>query len=471
MSMVVLHPSQASVTISGNDYPYERRWSGRRLLPVDGYLAFDTETEVVDLRCQIPRLALASASAGDGDSCLIHPDDIGTFVLAHKGLHWVTHNSCFDFWTVEAHLRQRGEEQARQAWWEIADRNRLHDSMLMDMLVRLARNDSYPDPRNLGVVARAYAKLEVSKDDPYRKRYGEIIGKSWNDVEDGFFDYAVKDAIVTRPAYLALRKQALALIEEFGRHNADVLPGARQKFGLLSEAIQVKKGIALAQIMRSGMAVDLEWVRRTEHELRQELLRAAKAAQAICPVYKVDEAGHIVSSGKTRTPALLDQVMRARLAQIKEAIEAETGSPLPIPTKKTGLSRSVKVWADYAHLHPFLQHWIKAQNLTKLLQFFTLFEQQVDVGELAQVLEVDQDSLAVALKAKAGEDEALAVNLEDLPRIATPKNRKLGKLGLEPERVLTAARQIAAAHRQPFCTVHPSYSVMVRTGRTSCSGP
>src|SRR5262245_20420849 len=189
MTNVDLPPTRAAVTISGKRCPYERRWSGRRLLPADGYLAFDTETEVVDLRREVPRLALASASAGEGESCLIHPDDVGTFVLAHKGLHLVAHNSAFDFWVIEAHLRGRCEEEAVRAWWEIAARNRLHDSMLLDMLVRLARDDSYPDPRNLAVVAGAYAGLSISKDDPYRVRYGEIIGKAWGTVEQGFFEY------------------------------------------------------------------------------------------------------------------------------------------------------------------------------------------------------------------------------------------------------------------------------------------
>src|SRR5207249_2508476 len=108
------------VRISGKEYPYIRRWSGECLLPADAYLALDTETEVVDLNREVPRLALASASAGDRASCLIHPDDVGNFVLAHQSLQFTCHHAAFDFWVVEQHLRKRGEEQARQVWWEIA---------------------------------------------------------------------------------------------------------------------------------------------------------------------------------------------------------------------------------------------------------------------------------------------------------------------------------------------------------------
>jgi hypothetical protein len=464
-------PDQSTVLIGGQEYPYSRPWQDQRLLPGDGYLAFDTETELVDLKRDIPRLALASASAGVKDSILILPDDLGNFILAHRHLHFICHNAAFDFWVVEQHLRRRGEEKARQAWWTIAEHNRLHDSMLLDMLVRSARDDSFPAPRDLAVVATQYTNLTITKDDPYRKRYGEILGQDWNGIEAGFFDYAVKDAIVTRPTYLAIRKLALALIEKFGRYSNDILPDARQKYGLLTEAVQVKKAIALAQITRNGMTVDMEWVRRTESELRQEMLQAASAAQAVCPVYQANADGTFVTSGTTGTPAFLDKDMREQLARIKEEIEKETKSRLNIPMTKQGISRSAKIWADYAHLHPFLQHWIRAQSLAKLLQFFTLFQNCVDVSELAGDLQVEADDLAGALQVERHEDGAAVVMLRSLAKSATRKNRKLRALGLEPERVLTVGRELAERDRQPFCTVYPSYSVMVRTGRTACNTP
>jgi DNA polymerase I-like protein with 3'-5' exonuclease and polymerase domains len=469
--MIAAHANSAIVTISGQEFPYSRRWSGRRLLPADGYLAFDTETEVVDLKRQIPRLAMAAASAGERESCLIHPDDIGKFILAHKAMHFICHHAAFDFWVVERHLRQRGEEKALQAWWAIANSNRLHDSMLLDMLVRLTRDDSYPVPRDLATIAKHYADLTISKDNPYRTRYGEIINKDWDDVEEDFYAYAIKDAIVTKPTYAAIRKQALTLVDAFGRSQAEILPDARQKFGLLTEAVQVKKAIALTDITRNGIGVDMEWVRRTEDELREELMRSALDAQQICKVYKTDDEGQLILSGKTRTPAFVDQDMRAELQRIKETIEEETGSKLKIPNTKKGISRSVKVWSDYAHLHPFLSHWIKAQGAAKLLLFFTLFEDHVDLHALAGVLQVDPEQLAGALKVKAGDEGEMRVKVADLPGMATTKNRKLRKLNLEPERVLSAARTLADGNRQPFCTVHPSYCVMVRTGRTSCSSP
>jgi hypothetical protein len=277
----------ATVVISGKRYSYSRRWAGERLASADGIVAFDTETDLVPLDREIPRLALASCSAGDTASCLIHPDDVGAFIVAHQDLQYVCHHSAFDFWAVDQHLRKRGEEEACRTWWDLAATNRLHDSMLLEMLVRLARDDSYPDPRDLATVAKQYARLELSKDDPFRMRYAEIIGVDWDTVEDGFFDYAIKDAIVSRVTYLAIRKHALALVEEFGRQSGDILPEARERFGLLTEGIQVKKAIALAQITRNGMWIDQEWIRRAEADLRQRLDEAVAQVQALCPaLYK-----------------------------------------------------------------------------------------------------------------------------------------------------------------------------------------
>src|SRR5262249_45422480 len=140
-------------------------------------------------------------------------------------------------------------------------------------------------------------------------------------------------------------------------------------------------------------------------------------------------------------------------------------------TTKQGISRSGKAWSDYAHLHPFLGNWIRTQELAKLLQFFTLFREHIDVAELANMLGVGADDLAAALKVRAGDDGRRTITADSLPKVAPGKNRRLQVLGLAPERVLDAARTLAESKRQPSCVVHPSYAVMVRTGRTSCSSP
>jgi DNA polymerase I-like protein with 3'-5' exonuclease and polymerase domains len=369
-------PRRAAVTIGTRVFPY-RRWAGRPLPADDRWLAFDTKTEEVDLRKDIPRLALVTASAGPRANVVVHPDDIGAFILAHRNRRFVCHNAAFDFWVIEAHLRGRGEEEARALWWEIVEGNRLHDSMLLDMLQRLAQNDTFPDPRNLGVVARQYASLEISKDDPYRKRYGEILGKDWAEVDTGFFEYAVKDSIATLPTYRALRQHALALVKDFG--DADVRSGARRDFGLLTEAVQVKTAIALAQITRDGLAVDLPAVRQAEADLRQRLEEAVAHATAAAPgVYKTSKDGSLVRGGKFATPSKSQAALIAQLEKAAAEIQEEIGAPVAVPltpkTKKP--STSLRFWAEYREHHTFLRHWVAAEELGQLLPFFAGLQEE-----------------------------------------------------------------------------------------------
>jgi DNA adenine methylase len=359
-----------TVILDGRPHPYLPRWRGEPLCPADGYLAFDTETEVVDLRGQVPRMALASASAGERDSCLIHPDDVGTFILAHRDLHFVCFNASFDFWAVEEHLRQRGEEAARRALWDIADQNRLHDAMLLDMLLRLARDDTYPRPRNLGVVAREYTGLEVDKQDPYRLRYGEIIGQDWATVPSRFFEYAIRDAIVTLPTYLAIRQQAEALVATFDAR--DFLPGAHERWGLLTECVQVKKSIALAQITRNGMHLDRERLCHAEADLRQRLAGAvARVRQQSPGLFKTDKAGNLCLT-PSGAPRKKQAALLGELRAVLDSWPAEAGPRPCIPrTCKAGrLSTSTAHWAEYADKHPFVREWLEVEELAKLLQFF-----------------------------------------------------------------------------------------------------
>jgi hypothetical protein len=196
------------ITISGRPYPYFF-WNGRVL--GGAQIGFDTETALI-VANEVPALALASASSG-AEHCLIHPDRLGEFIKLHGDRHLVFHNVAFDFWVVVEHLAARGEAEALATWWAIADTDRMHDTMLLDELIRLARTDAYPRPRNLAEVADEYAGMKIDKSDPYRLRYAEIIGRDWATVERGFFEYAVKDPIATLTAYQAMYSKAIELME------------------------------------------------------------------------------------------------------------------------------------------------------------------------------------------------------------------------------------------------------------------
>jgi site-specific DNA-adenine methylase len=365
-------PAQLQVEISGTVYTYSPRWDGTPLACPTGFLAFDTETEAIeDLHARVPALALASASDGTTHT-LIHPDDLAAFVLAHPSVRWVCHNAAFDFWVLKHHLRRHGHQEALDAWWRVVEEGRLGDSMILDGLLRLARNDSFPAPRDLGVVAREYAGLEISKEDPYRLRYSELIGKPWPPGDRGFLDYAIKDAIATWSVYQAIRRQALTLADAHARADKDVLPDARERFGLLTEAVQVRKAIALAAIQRNGMTIDRGRLALGEADLRQHLIEAVAEVQGLCPgLYTVRSDG-TVETTPTGQPCKGKAVLEGRLEEIAETLrQAEVLRGYVPTTKKTGKpTTSAEFWGEFKERDPFLTWWLTAEELGKELSFY-----------------------------------------------------------------------------------------------------
>lgn len=358
-------PQQPVVTISGRTFAYVPNWRDEVL--TGDHIALDTETALID-GTAVPPLALASASSG-AEHCLIHPDHVGAFVLAHRARRFVFQNVMFDFWVVAQHLEDRGEQEALRCWWAMVDEGRVHDTMILDMLVRLARTDAFPGYRDLAVLGREYAGLEITKDDPYRKRYGEIVGRDWADVEPGFFEYAIKDPIVTWHVHQTQREQAAALAEAAG-----VKPDVVARFGVLTETVQVKGAIALAQVTRTGMHVDLNRAASIHHGYRAALAEIADRIRAMpeCDgLFKTRKTGEPILT-RHQVPSISQSALRGILTGAATAITRESGQAIMIPTTPKGaVSISTKDWTEFAHQHPFVREWIDLMDTGKLCQFFS----------------------------------------------------------------------------------------------------
>src|SRR5690606_37593841 len=139
-------------------------------------LAYDTETTIVDLNREVPELVVLTAY--DGRRCVdVAPEQVPAFVLAHKDCVWVGHNVSFDWWVVQRAVADSPLYTALTDWYACIDR--MHDTMLLDLLYRLATEIGSTGiyNRDLGELAHTYCGEKISKDDPYRKRFGEIIGR------------------------------------------------------------------------------------------------------------------------------------------------------------------------------------------------------------------------------------------------------------------------------------------------------
>ena len=329
-------------------------------------------------------------------------------MLAHGQQEMVAHNAAFDFWVIHQHLQLRGETEALQAWTQVVLDRRLHCSMLLDVLIRLAEGegaDGQDDdrplfPRDLGEVVLDYTGLVVSKNDPYRLRFGEIIGGLGAGGPEFLF---VRDQRPNRDR-VRLPQDDRPVRRHHARHGYDSDPGDRfliypdapQRFGPLSEAIQVQGAIALAQVSRNGLHTDLRRLQETEQSYREALEPLIERLRSEYPgIALLDKDGRPQLT-KTGVVSKSNKQLEQQLLQAVEEIRRMQSSMSPRPARRRAESRVRLKAGGFLPRRPFSAPLGELENLQKRCQFF-------------------------------------------------------------------------AALREPV--IHPHYGVLVRTGRTSCSKP
>jgi hypothetical protein len=377
--------------VGGLEFVYAT-WAGQRLESTRQCpIGFDTETRLIEDPREPPELALGVA-ADRQHNVVVHADDIGAFLLEHRDEYLAGHNVAFDFWVVDEHLGRRGEDDARRVLWDACHEGRLFDTQLLDMLIQLGTDQFRKDPSkgnsdrkkvypgNLAEVAADYTTVRIDKEDPYRLRFGELIGvpkDEWGSVDRGFFDYATRDAIATRRLYPALAEEAMQLMADYGfRRRAeryDIRPDAIEEFGYLSEVIQVKASIVLQHMFRRGVCVDVEAAARLEQQHRDGLADViADMERHHKEVLKYDREGNLLLKPKSRTPSFGQKKLIARLDEVAAEIsKSDAGFEKPISQgKQKNTSMSLKAWEPFADQHDFIGRWCRLERASKRLQFF-----------------------------------------------------------------------------------------------------
>ena len=169
--------ASTDIIIGDRSFTFVENWDASPLTR-RGYIALSTQAESPVSRQQAPELTLLAASAGDDANVLVTPDQVGEFILAHPQARYVFHDVGAQFWVVDHHLENRGEDEARRAWWDAAEENRMSDTMLLDQLIELAGQDAEPRDRSLMDIGRRYTRLDLSGDEPLARCSGEIGASS-----------------------------------------------------------------------------------------------------------------------------------------------------------------------------------------------------------------------------------------------------------------------------------------------------
>jgi hypothetical protein len=336
-----------------------------------------------------PRLAILTAYDGVRPPVVVRHHQLADFILTHPRRQWVGHNVAFDFWSVHDELVTGRDifpecELALHAWTAGMAVGTFHDTMLLHKLVLLAKGEKFYG-LNLAKLARAYdIPGEPDKDDPFRLRFGELIGlddEAFRAADPGFFRYATADVVATLQIWQKLLPEATALHESLAASRT--YPDALARWGPLTETIQVQGAAALLKVSRHGLALNATQAAALEASLREEHARALTFFEEGYPdlLQRYAEKGKHQGAVKLAPKSGLPQMKTGLLREILTDLARCKGFEPPYSAGKLAaralrqgkappVSASVKAWKDYAGVDKFVGHWLGLAPLGKLLGFF-----------------------------------------------------------------------------------------------------
>ena len=230
-----------------------------------------------------------------------------------------------------------------------------------------------------------------------------------------------------------------------------IRPDAIDKFGYLSEIVQVKASIVLTRLLRRGVRIDLARAKALEADYRRELTETMATLERDYPevlTRKMD--GTLRLTEKGQTPSLGSSKLTAMLHRVAQEIGA-AGHPIEIPLgggKNKDVSRSIGAWGKYADLHPFLGCWARMSKTSKLLGLFGKLESPIAHSQYGLLTRTGRTSCS-----KPRSEILPGLNLQQVPNV--PRFRALfrpaeGHLLFTGDYAAVELRTLAAVYRARF---------------------
>lgn len=372
-----------------------RVWTGQPL-HCDGAISFDTETTITPSN-QVPELIILTCS-NNQDTWLVQPGDVGKWVqaVAETGCNLVAHNISFDFHVVLAALEYHED---RIIWQSLLESDKLHDTMILDFLVRLAQGeeDGPLRPKSLKDLAAHY--LNISMDKTGQTEWLKYHKVALELIPDELLEYAMQDSRVTRELYNELYPTALNI----AKHHQAVL-----EYGPLTHHIQVKGAIALADCTKTGIRINRAEQQTVGNEIVAQISgRVEFLLENYHCIFKKDvvrkRLGNLILNPRTGVPQIDNKELRGLLLLVAGDLKIPKKS-IPSTEKSGEITTSADFWEKHNH-HPFIGAWLDLNEKVKLLNF---------------VLQISSEQINPKYQAlvRTGRTSCSSPNLQQMPKAA-----------------------------------------------------
>jgi len=364
------------------DKNYRIGWDGHTIEA--HYLALDTETYLIDIDdpSHIPQLVLMSVfninrqdRAATG--LILPAEQVEDWLLAHQGKVWIFHNSAFDLRVLHQHVSCN---QLKQKIWRKVDDYQIRDTKLLKGLRDIALEGELRQQNlylslqqvieDLGLMAET--GLDKAGDEKYRLNYQSIAGDDLLEIyhREGpnWFVYPLKDARATYRAYRHM-------VEELKtKHDFDAK--LVEKWGLLTEKIQVGASIALDQATRQGISIDSAHVEKLRRQLDHQIPSQLKQINSLIStglesdfdIRKHDKKGRL-QLRKSGVPKLNKSQFFSYVDRRLKANSEVTGYQTPLSPKTAKISTAADQWEKYRLHDPALDHYLELDEKLNLFDF------------------------------------------------------------------------------------------------------
>lgn len=346
----------------------ELPWTGK---PLTGdTIGWDTETTCVDLQRRIPTLVCLTASDGLR-KVVVFPQRVREFVAAHAHVRrWSAWNIGFDWWVVHRALAVEALGAFPESgWWRRAvNRGVFGDGMLLEQLVKLGEgNDKLFFQQGLKKAAKAYLDIEIEKDADIRQGFvPEMTAEGEWQKHMSSWSYAADDAAVTYLMDRELVRRAEAVIG-----GIPPLFTALGDWGLLTEQIQVRAAIALAQVTRNGILVRRDEATKMVAKYKDEAAAATYKLEQIIPgLVKVygPRARKAAPGTRMMTKSGLPQFNQLLLRAYLERVAEDRKLDPPRTEKTQQITTTAEWWTLAAPDDPLVEAWQRLQDATAALE-------------------------------------------------------------------------------------------------------